>query len=88
MSYRIEYGSPQKKRIYGLLRLPVLTALSFLLFLLLVNLFWTDGAELICSAIADIRSETADVLNTLEQDFLSGESLTAVFSDYIRSFEP
>ena len=88
MSCRIEYGYSQKKRMYGILRLPVLTALSFLLFLLLVNLFWTDGAELICSAIADIRSETADVLNTFEQDFLSKEPLIAVFSDLIRSFEP
>ncbi len=82
MSYRIDYRAAQKKLH---IRLPALTLLSFLLFLLLVSTLWPEGAEYIRSSACQIRIKTAAALNLLEEEAFQGEPLTAVFSDFFQS---
>ena len=86
MGYRIDYGTPQKKFYKGMLRmrLQVLTLLSFLVFLLLVNLLWPAGAEYLRNTALLFREKTVAALNLLEENFLSREPLASVFSDVLQ----
>lgn len=86
MSYRIDYGN-QQKQLPGRMRhsrLHVLTLLSFLLFFLLVNVLWPEGAEYIQKTVLLFREKTAEALNILEMDFLFREPLSAAFSDVLQ----
>ena len=85
MGYRIDYEKAQKQLRIVHMRLPVLTLLSFHLFLLLVNSLWPEGAEYLHNSLHLLRLKTAGVLNVLEADILNRESLTAVFSDIFHS---
>lgn len=87
MSYRINYCTKKKLLCNGFFRLPVLTILSFMLFLLLVNAMWPEGTALIHESVYQLRLRTAAALNLLEENFQNREQLTAVFSDLIQSYK-
>lgn len=87
MSYRIDYCTKKKLLRDGLFRLSVLTILSFMLFLLLVNAMWPEGTALIHESVYQLRMRTAAALNLLEENYQNREQLTAVFSDLIQSFQ-
>lgn len=86
MSYRIDYGFLHKNKHRR--RLPMLTVLSFLLFLFLVNTFWEEGVAYMQASICRLPARIAAALNLLEGDILAGEPLTAAFSDFFQSFHP
>ena len=89
MSYRIDYRSQHGiNRNRSMLRLPLLTVLSFLLFLFLVNAFWPEGAEYIRFSVSRFQTRTTAALNVLEEGVLYGEPLTAAFSDFFQSLRP
>jgi len=90
MHYRIDYSTPRIKARKGctLLRLPVLTLLSFLLFLYLVTALWPEGAEYLLTSVHDLRARTAAALNHLEDAVLERNLPAAVFSDFFRTLWP
>lgn len=85
MSYRIQYGPPQKpfRSRLQFLRLHVLILVSFLVFLFLVNTMWPEGAEYIRNSAQMFRAKVGDALNILEENLVSKEPLVAVFSDLL-----
>lgn len=85
MSYRIDYGRKQKMKHSGNFRLAALTLLSFLMFLMLVNSMWAEGAEYLRNLLRQLRSQTAAVLSVLETDILNRDPMTVVFSDFFQS---
>lgn len=82
MSYRIQY--PQIRKLRGReglhVRLPALTALSFLLFLVLVTLLWPEGTSLIRNRIP------VTALEQFASDLQEGEAVITSFSDFIKVF--
>lgn len=77
MGYCIHYQSEKKKdcKLRNYSRLTVLTAACFLVFLLLVEMCWPEGAALIQTM--NLFSEEmipVSALNNLENDLLQGES--------------
>ena len=81
MSYRIQYPPVRKLRgREGLrVRLPALTALCFLLFLLLVGLLWPEGT----AWIRDSRPVAA--LDRFASELKQGEAVMTSLSDFFRS---
>lgn len=91
MSYRIQYSSPYaapcKKQ--SKIRLPLLTVLCFLLFLMLVNTFWPQGAEYMAEKMAALRQSAAVMaLDRLAEDLFRGEPLSAAFSEFCYGIRP
>lgn len=87
MSYRIDYSSSRKRLHISLLhiRLPAMTLLCFLIFVLLVNILWAEGTQYILDSVQLFREKTAVALNNFEEDFLNREPLAAAFSDLLHN---
>lgn len=88
MGYRVEYQPVKKVR--GVekrtSRVPALTALFFLLFLLLVNGFWPQGAEILREIlIPGDPTVTVAALETFTQELQTGEELSIAFEDFCRT---
>ena len=65
------------------MRLLLMTALCFLLFLFLVNTFWPRGAAYIAEKMAALRQSAAVMaLDRLAEDLFRGEPLAAAFSEF------
>ena len=87
MGHRIHYQSENKKdrtlRNYS--RLSVLIAACFLVFLLLVEMCWPEGAELIQTKnVFTEEMIPVSALNDLENGLLSGESLVKSWTAFWR----
>lgn len=87
MGYRIHYQSDKKKdrTLRNCSRLAVLIVVCFLVFLLLVEMCWPEGAELI--RIMNVFSEEmipVSALNDLENGLLQGESLVKSWTAFWR----
>lgn len=83
MSYRIEYRLAHKKA-GSRMRLPFLTLMFFLLFLLLVSHCWPEGMTEIRSVFQELRaSAPVSALNAFAGNLSEGESVTAAFSDFL-----
>lgn len=83
MSYRIEYRLAHKKTGSGM-RLPLLTAMFFLLFLVLASLCWPEGMAEIRSVFQDLRaSAPVSALHAFAGNLSEGESVAAAFSDFL-----
>ena len=84
MSYRIEYRKPVKRRP---MRLPVLTAMCFLLFLFLVKTCWPEGSAVISDAFRWVSdSGPVMALEEFARDLAGEEQVTEAFSDFVHSF--
>ena len=83
MSYCIQYSGPDEKILRKPLplRLPLLTAFCFFLFLSLVKWLWPEGFSLIRHAISDVCAE----LERFAVVFREGESAVEAISDFCRS---
>ena len=77
MAYRIRYLAVRniRSRVVLRVRLPALTALCFLLFLVLVQFTWPEGAECIRGG-----------LDQLASGLQNEESLMAVLADFLTVF--
>ncbi len=85
MSYRIRYQSPQPGWSKSL-RLPILTILCFLLFVMLVNQNWQEGADYIKTGILFVqKSSITAAMDQFAGNLHRSESLSEVFSSF---FEP
>ena len=87
MGYRIHYQSEKKKdrKLRNHSRLAVLIAVCFLVFLLLVETCWPEGAEVIRTM--NVFSEEiipVSALNDLENGLLQGESLVKAWTAFWR----
>lgn len=91
LGYRVEYGPVKKVR--GLekrvSRVASLTAVSMLLFFLLVGSFWPEGAEIMRRLVfPGDPAVTAAALEELTEDLREGESLPDSLRGFcIRIFE-
>ena len=88
MGYRVDY-KPMKK-VRGAekhrVRLPALTGMFFLLFLLLVNMFWDEGTTVMRELLFPERAAvTAAALETLVQELKAGETLKDTVSAFFRT---
>lgn len=81
VSYQIQYPSVRKLRGREgtRVRLPLLTVLSFLIFLVMVALFWPEGTALIRNFVP------VTALEAFASDLQHGEAVMASFSDFMRS---
>ena len=87
MGYRIHYQSEKKKdrKLRNYSRLTVLIAVCFLFFLLLVETFWPEGAEVLRTM--NVFSEEmipVSALNDLENGLLKGDSLVKSWTAFWR----
>lgn len=82
MSYRIRYPVLHKLRNKPrtTVRLPALTVLCFLIFLLLVKFLWPEGADWLLKTIPVAG------LDQVALDFLHGETVAASLSDFFTVF--
>lgn len=90
MGYRIEY-LPIKK-IRGAERnrgvLPCLTAVWFLVFALLVNLYWPQGKMVLQRIVfPEKASVTAAAVDVLAENMRSGEDVYQAISAFLQSCE-
>ena len=88
MSYRIRYPAIRKLRGAERLRirLPALTAVCFLLFLLLIRLLWPEGTALLRSVFAPIQDFLpAAALDQFAAKLLKGDVAAAFLSDLVTS---
>lgn len=88
MGYRIDYR-PIKK-IRGAQRqktgVPALTCVCLLLFLLLVNAFWPDGADFLEKLVfSQHQNVTVDAMDRLVSDLQEGASLSAALDAFCSS---
>ncbi len=85
MGYRVEYV-PERKSQKGRghpLRLLVLTGLCLAAFLLLVNLFWPQGAQTLRSLLLPEKAAvTAAALEELAQELQAGQSSSGALEDF------
>lgn len=87
MGYRVEYRPVKKVRRMEkrTVRLPALTALFFLLFLLLVNSIWPRGTEVLRGlAFSGDAAVTADALDVLAMELRAGEALPSALETFCR----
>ena len=84
MSYKISYIPDRSRKHRGAhrFRLPALTAVFFLLFLLFVELKWQEGAQMIN------RMQPAAVLDVLARELMEGEDVSACLSGLIGRILP
>lgn len=82
MSYRIQYPPIRKLRgREGLrFRLITLTALSFLVFLLLVGCLWPEGAAFLRNSLP------VEALDQFASKLLHGEAVMTSFYDFLKSW--
>ena len=88
MGYRVEYGqdSNQEKAAGRLGRILVLTVILFVMFLVLVNLFWPQGAAMVRQAlIPGDAAVTVGALEGLAQDLKAGDSIEAALQSFCRT---
>lgn len=79
MGYRVDYAPAQRAfRSEGRfhLRIPVLSAVFFVIFVFLVRLYWREGTDILCSALFPGNLQAAGMaLETFAQQLRMGESL-------------
>ncbi len=81
MSYRIAYDEPERR---SYIRFPVLTAMCFVLFLLLVYWRWPEGALLIRSVfLAAEKFIGITALDCAVEALGAGETAAQAFSDFL-----
>ena len=81
MSYRVEYQQPEGKFS---IRLPFLTLWCFLLFLILTDWCWPEGAEAIRVVWMNVKNAVVfSELNYFADDLLKGDSVRQAFSDFL-----
>ena len=91
MSYRINYGSSHKKKgsPAAKIRLPALTALSFALFLTLVNVCWPEGSAYLDAILERSRaSASVMALDRFAEKLHHGEPLAQAFSTFLDTIQP
>lgn len=87
MGYRIHYLSEKKKdrKLRNCSRLTVLIAACFLIFLFLVETFWSEGAEVLRTMnVFSKEMIPVSALNDLENGLLQGESLVKSWTAFWR----
>ena len=77
MGYRIRYPAVRKLRGRARLRLTALTALFFILFLILATTFWPEGAAWIRN------SAPVQAFNGLAWDLFRGDPVVTSFSEFL-----
>ncbi len=85
MGYRVEYGSVKKVRGSETRapRAAAFTALFFLLFLLLVNTFWPQGAEMLRDIVLPgDPAVTAAALEEFTMELKDGAKLSGAFTAF------
>ena len=84
MGYKLLYPSFRKNKIIpgSQIRLPLLSALCFLIFLSVVCMQWQEGAALIYAGVQRIRAVFTD-MDLAAEAFLSDASLSEALSDTI-----
>lgn len=82
MGYRVDYQPVRKIRGAEKRRstVPALTALFFLVFLLLVNLYWEQGAQVLKNLV--LREEMATALEVFSQELKAGEELKSAWAHF------
>lgn len=88
MGYRIEYGDPCKRRKRNA-RLPLLTALCFLLFLMLVEGFWPEGSAWIRDRFLFLQNTiTASFFDNFAYTLMDSETIIEAFSECLQGLVP
>ena len=82
MAYRIEYGTvnkPQKEPGRHPLRIPLLTALFFLVFVLFVNLAWPEGKAVLQDSFlpGNSKQSFAELITDLQEGEPLSDAVTA-----------
>lgn len=88
MGYRVEYQSGKQVRETKKHRscIPVLTAVSLLVFLLLVNAFWPRGAEVLQELLfPGDAAVTAAALEEFAMELRAGEELPDALATFCRT---
>lgn len=77
MGYRVDYLPIRKVRRAEKrsAAVPALTAVFFLVFLVSVNLFWAEGADVIKQLLPGELTAAADALEVFAQELKAGEQL-------------
>ena len=89
MSYCIDYSSEQsnKQNFLTYIRLPVLILLCIVMFMILTDHKWPEGAALIHRAIQQSQNViSVSSLNNLTEELRRGEDMQTAFSTYFRKF--
>ena len=87
MSYKIQYPKQQHdiRKSSMSIRLLLLTAFCFVIFCLMVDLHWHEGAEVLHSGIHQLKNMVAEI-NSAANVFLSDGSLAETLSEVISIF--
>lgn len=88
MGYRIQYGPVRKIRRSEHRRsgAVALTGLFFLLFLLMVNLFWSEGVQVIReSLLSKDHSMTVSAMEDMSDALVQGESAYEAVRTFLKS---
>lgn len=83
MAYSIGYGNqPKPKYIQKKSNILMLTCLFFIFFLLMINIFWQDGAQTLRQMLLPFEENTIAAFEELVTDLSSGTAL----SDAVTAF--